>query len=148
MKKYSLFTSLVFSLFVIGLPLISIAEDGRRDGNWWHDQDRLTRAAYIIGFFDGMDLGHNFSYWKLLKEKEKDSCIGEIAESYREHSAKYFNNITNVQLMDGLDSFYADFRNRRIRVANAVWLVVNSIAGTPQEKLDSMVESWRRNADR
>jgi hypothetical protein len=133
---------------VFGLFNTLIAEDNRRDGNWWRDQDRLTRSVYIIGFFDGMDLGKNFSYWKFANKKEMNSCMGKVAESYNEYSAKYFKNVTNMQLVDGLDSFYADFRNRSIQVADTVWLVVNSIAGTPQEKLDLMIENWRRNANR
>lgn len=143
-----LLVSLIITFFVFGLFNTLIAEDNRRDGNWWRDQDRLTRSVYIIGFFDGMDLGKNFSYWKFANKKEMNSCMGKVAESYNEYSAKYFKNVTNMQLVDGLDSFYADFRNRSIQVADTVWLVVNSIAGTPQEKLDLMIENWRRNANR
>jgi len=146
--EHKLLVSLIITFFMFGSFNTLIAEDNRRDGNWWRDQDRLTRSVYIIGFFDGMDLGKNFSYWKFANKKEMNSCIGKVAESYNEYSAKYFKNVTNTQLVDGLDSFYADFRNRNIQVADAVWLVVNSIAGTPQEKLDSMIENWRRNANR
>lgn len=39
-----------------------------------------------------------------------------------------------------------DYRNRSIIVHDAVWIVVNSIAGMPQDKLDKMIESWRKNA--
>lgn len=127
-------------------PNISAAEGSRRDGNWWLAQNRSTHAEYVIGFFDGMDLGHNFSFWALIKDKEMNVCIGKIMESYAEFDSKYFKNITNGQVVDGLNSFYADFRNRSIRVADAVWLVVNAIAGTPQEELDTMIEKWRRIA--
>jgi hypothetical protein len=54
--------------------------------------------------------------------------------------------VTGGQLVDGLDSFYGDFRNRRILVYSAVWLVLNEIAGTPQDELDKMIQSWRKNA--
>lgn len=62
------------------------------------------------------------------------------------HDEKFFSHVTNVQLVAGLDKFYSDCRNRRIRVHGAVWLVVNGIAGTPQEKLDKMVEGWRERS--
>lgn len=48
--------------------------------------------------------------------------------------------------MDGLDSFYKDYRNRTIKVHDAVWLVVNEIAGTPQQTMGKLIESYRQNA--
>jgi hypothetical protein len=145
MKRNPIVQSLLLICLVIILPALPVAEENRRDGNWWREQDRPTRSAYIIGFFDGMDLGYNFSYWSFVKDKEMNACMGKVVQSYGDYSSKYFKNVTNVQLVDGLDSFYTDFRNRSIRVADAVWLVVNGIAGTPQERLDSMIENWRRN---
>ena len=145
MKRNPIVQSLLLICLLTIVPALSAAEENRRDGNWWRDQDRPTRSAYIIGFFDGMDLGYNFSYWGFAKDKEMKACMGKVVESYVDYNSKYFKNVTNVQLVDGLDSFYADFRNRSIRVSDAVWLVVNGIAGTPQERLDSMIENWRRN---
>jgi hypothetical protein len=145
MKRNPIVQILLLICLLTIVPALSVAEENRRDGNWWREQDRFTRSVYIIGFFDGMDLGHNFSYWDFVKDKEMNACMGKVAESYADYSSKYFKNVTNVQLVDGLNSFYTDFRNRSIRIADAVWLVVNGIAGTPQEKLDSMIENWRRH---
>lgn len=135
-----------FSLIVLVFILASsvMAEDSRRDGNWWLDQSRLMKVAYMVGFFDGMDLGHKFSYWKYVNS---DLLVGEKAlNSYNEYTDKYFKNVSNLQLVDGLDTFFKDYRNRRIMVYDAVWLVVNGIAGTPQAELDKMIESWRQIA--
>lgn len=76
-----------------------------------------------------------------------NACLGKVMDSYSEHSSKYFNNVTNGQIVDGLDSLYGDYRNRRIKIADAVWLIVNGIAGTPQKEIDVMIENWRRNAE-
>ena len=54
--------------------------------------------------------------------------------------------MTNVQIVDGLDTFYKDHQNRSIRLKAAVWLVVNTIAGTPQDELDKMIEYLRKKA--
>jgi hypothetical protein len=53
-------------------------------------------------------------------------------------------NITNGQVVEGVDKFYSDFRNRRIRVKNAVWIVLNQIAGRPN--VDDMIQHWRQSA--
>jgi hypothetical protein len=146
--KRKLLASLVITFLVMVLPVGLMAEDNRRDGNWWLSQDRVTRSAYITGFFDGMDLGNAFSYWEFVNKKEMAPCMQQVFKSYGEYNDKYFKNVTNLQLVDGLDTFYADFRNRSILVHGAVWLVVNSIAGTPQKELDSLIDNWRRNANR
>ena len=145
MKRHIAKQVLFLVCVLFALPVLSAAEENRRDGNWWLEQDRLTRSLYVIGFFDGMDLGHNFSYWAFSKDKNMADCMIKVGDSYAEYISKYFKNVTNRQIVDGLDSFYTDFRNRRILVSNAVWLVVNAIAGTPQESLDRMIENWRRN---
>ena len=54
-----------------------------------------------------------------------------------EYSTKYLSHVTTGQLVAGLDAFYADLQNRRIRVENAVRLVANQIAGTPT--VDEMI---------
>lgn len=120
------------------------ADDARRDGNWWRTETASFKWAYLGGFFDGMDLGKQFSYWGLKDDPQK-SCAGKVLDSFSDYKKKYFSNVTNIQLADGLDAFYEDYRNRRILVSDAVWLVVNSIAGTPQKDLDRMIENWRKN---
>lgn len=130
------------------LPVYVHAQEERRDGNWWINETPANKLNYAVGFFDGMELGHKFSYWGILKDSgnKETPCISDSHKSFDGFSAKFFSHVTNYQLVDGLDSFYKDFRNRRIRVPDAVWVVVNEIAGTPQKDVDRMIEGWRQNA--
>jgi hypothetical protein len=61
MKHHVTVHTLLLICVLLTLPALSAAEEGRRDGNWWRGQERFTRSAYIVGFFDGMDLGNKFS---------------------------------------------------------------------------------------
>jgi hypothetical protein len=119
----------------------------RRDGNWWNNLDNNSKYDYIVGFFDGMDLGNLFSYWGISDIDKHDDCVSSIIESYNEYSRIYFKNVSNIQLVDGLNEFYSDYRNRKIKIAGAIWLVVNSISGKPNDEFEKMIESWRKNAD-
>jgi hypothetical protein len=131
----ALFFALSFSLH---------AQDIRRDGNWWKEQAHSDKIMYMVGFFDGMDLGRQFSFWKNIDDKV---CAPKIVDSYEFYNDKYLKNVTNGQPVDGLDDFFKDYRNRRIRVNNAAWLVLNAIAGTPQAELDKRIENFRKNPD-
>lgn len=43
------------------LPMTLQADDEtRRDGNWWRAQTKALKVCYMIGFFDGMELGKKF----------------------------------------------------------------------------------------
>jgi hypothetical protein len=139
--------ALLVGCLMLLLSMSVTGEENRRDGNWWRNETKVAQLNYIVGFFDGMVLGRNFSYWDFADKVDMWNCVQKVADSYREHESKYLKHVTNRQLVDGLDSFYADFRNRRIQIYGAVWLVLNEIAGTPKEKLESMVESWRRNVN-
>jgi hypothetical protein len=136
--------SLWMTALFFALSFSAYAQSPRRDGNWWREQSYSDKITYMVGFFDGMDLGREFSFWKSVDDKV---CAPKIMESYDSYNDKYMKGVTNGQLVDGLDDFYKDYRNRRIKVHNAVWLVSNAIAGTSQADLDKRVENFRRNPD-
>jgi len=136
----------VLSTLVVSRAVFASAEENRRDGNWWKTQDVISKLNYMTGFFDGMELGNKFSYWDTVKEKNS-SCSDRSIQSYTKYKNKYVSNVTNGQLVDGVDEFYSDYRNRRITVDNAVWLVMNEIGGTPRAQIEKMIENWRRYAD-
>jgi hypothetical protein len=123
--------SILFTLLLaVGLLPPANADDTRRDGNWWRTQSQVAQAMYMGGFFDGMELGHSFSYWELpLKYGKRDPVSATIVNSYSMMMEKYLKDVTNIQIADGLTKLYEDYRNRTIPIPNAVWLVVNAIAG-------------------
>ena len=55
-------------------------------------------------------------------------------------------NVTITQMVEGLDESYSDYRNRRIRIAMGVWIVLNEIPGKPKEEMHKMIEGFRKNA--
>jgi len=146
MKLTSRLTTLLVIVLALGNATLSTVQSTRRDGNWWINQTKGFKNTYVAGFFDGMKLGYNFSYWGFYDEKNSEVCRGKIAKSFSDYNKKYLDEVTSAQIVDGLDSFYSDYKNRRIIVSDAVWLVLNGIAGTPQEEIEKMIEAWRRNA--
>lgn len=141
MKRICLIALLVLST-------ASFAQDkNRRDGNWWLSLEQVDKTNYMVGFFDGAELGRNFSYCG-FSGTAKANCLGYTMKSFNDYEEKYFSNVTNGQVADGLDAFYKDYKNRSIKVSNAVWLVLSSIAGTPQKELDKKIENVRAHASK
>jgi hypothetical protein len=66
--------------------------------------------------------------------------------SYDQFANKYLTNVTNGQVVQGLDEFYSDYRNRRIKVASGVWIVLNEISGKSKDEMQKLIETHRKNA--
>jgi hypothetical protein len=84
--------------------------------------------------FDGMILGHRISYTvtgsdgkPLLSETTQKLVHSSFAVVHE----KYFVNVPSGQIAGGLTEFYKDFRNRKIRIEDAVPVGTSEIAGSP-----------------
>lgn len=136
-------------LLLLTFGLLAIADTGtRQDGNWWRTLDRKQQIYYVAGFFSGMDLGRNFAIWKYLDSTDENEkqAVSLAIHAYDQYSDKYFAEVTAAQIVDGLNLFYADYRNRRIETTGAIWLVVNGIAGLSDQEHQELIESWRKHA--
>ena len=116
----------------------------RHDGNWWNSQKWESHVDYVVGFMDGMDLGENFATWRGVKNGTWEDWANKGIVSYEYYVATYLKNITVKQLIDGMDDFYKDFRNRSVLVTNGIWLVLNQISGKPAPEMEKMIESFRK----
>ena len=96
----------------------------------------------MTGLFDGIQYGNNMSI--LFLADTDRSCTNPIRTSHEEYVKKYFENVTNGQIVDGLTSFYEDYRNRRILLTDAIWAVTSGISGMSKEKMERFVEDMRR----
>jgi hypothetical protein len=72
-----------------------------RDGNWWNGLTPETKAVYMVGFFDGMELGKNFSIWNIVKgdvargkRTANDATLTTVVGSYNYYVEKYMKNVS------------------------------------------------------
>ena len=71
--------------------------------------------------------GYKMTTWKAIKSKD-ETTWQKGAASYNEYAERYLSNRTSGQIVDGLNSFYEDYRNRTIAIDDAVWVVLRNIA--------------------
>ena len=57
---------------------------------------------------------------------------------------KNISNSTNEQIVDGLDHFYTDYRNRAILLTHAASVVMRAIGGESPSLLDEVTTNIRR----
>jgi hypothetical protein len=117
------------------------AEGPKRDGNWWQTFPESAKVFYVAGLQDGLLIGHGFS-------DPLSPCAEQELKTFQEQIKKYSANVSVKQIVDGLDRFYSDYRNRGIRIHFAVAIVMLSIAGEPQKGIDEKTEQARQEAAR
>lgn len=93
------------------------------DGDYWKRKTRDEKTMYLVGFVDGRNLGIN----------EAASALQvSLSES---RLASLNSRITVGQLLDGLDDFYRDWRNTKIRIREALEYVTMEAQGKDGTKL-------------
>ena len=101
----------------------------------------------MVGFFDGLILGEQFSWWHLLgKDGRLDNSEADRVKDSFDNYYKLLKGTTNDQFRDGLDTLYSDYWNRRIPIVHGFWIVLNSIAGKPEKEINVMIENFRKSA--
>ena len=132
----------VFVVVAISAIPLEAQQSDRRDGNWWTTQQTAVRVPFALGFFDGMVAGQSFTIPDVVTiGAVTETCMKMSYETYQKHSNKYLSAITAGQLVDGLDAFYKDYRNRSIMTSQAFELIVRSIAG---EDIEQLTIQYRR----
>jgi hypothetical protein len=129
-------------------PPQAAATGNIRDGNWWLQCDTEEKLYYTIGTMDGFWLSGIMTVWAPA-DRGSEGAAPSGSPTWKAMLSmhnKYFGTVTNNQLVNGIDEFYSDFKNRRIDTPNAIWVVLNQIAGTTPAALQAMVETLRRNA--
>jgi hypothetical protein len=102
-----------------------------RDGRWWLKLSALEKAIYTSGMRDGVNVGEG---------------ISPDPELFTSRAAELLAKKNTKQLVDGIDHFYSDFRNRSIPTYAALWMVAMEINGVDARKIEDMKIRLRREA--
>jgi len=171
--KTSLFViTLLFLSPVIGMAQQKTIEG--YDGTDWKKWNAMHKLSFIEGFQSGARYvvdysidhakyaGDNFTPQKgaemflvSLTEK-KETFTRQEMELLMEYAAyletskldKYYvADATGRQIVDGLETFYFDFKNQKIKISDAVYLVKKQIQGTSPEEIEVLCQWLRSDPD-
>jgi hypothetical protein len=123
-------------------------ENVRRDGNWWRTISNYDlKIIYLKGIMDGADLGYDMVLSGLenySNDKNEVKFRLRITTGYHKYMDKYFLNVSYGQIIDGLDTLYADYKNRKILIYNGIELVTKLISGMSSELYNKFLELDRK----
>jgi len=137
-------------LIILGSVAYSGADEVRFDGNFWRQQDRIMKEFFIAGVMGGINAGQDRVVGSAMEGvgdgKISMECFNTISGMKKSQEAA-LKKIEVGQLIDGIDEFYSDFKNRSVKVGWSFIVVMQQIKGTPKEEIEKFIESIRRNPD-
>ncbi|TAN35383.1 hypothetical protein EPN27_03965 [Patescibacteria group bacterium] len=145
------------------------------DGTDWTEWQSFQKYSFISGFMAGADnvVTNNiqtqdskydsdmaskvfYSYIVLDDKKPKNSfsrkevalLLGNQTEGLNIGLYRYaILGITNGQLVEGLNTFYGDFKNKQIKLRDAVYVVKQQIKGASPEEVEAILRFLRADRD-
>jgi hypothetical protein len=93
------------------------------DGDFWIPKNQDVKLSYVVGFVDGRNDGIN----------EAAEAVGTKIDDPR--LSKLASEVTVGQIVDGVDEFYKDWRNRKVLLRDAMQYVEDEAKGKDDSKL-------------
>lgn len=136
LKKILIFCILIFSIIFISEASTEKKNVLKDDGTDWTNLTDLERLIYVNGFTAGAGL-----VW---------SRLHDFGDSFKTELDKEMYNVilnetslatkaTVGQIKDGMNVFYSDFSNRRIKIVDAIYVVNIQIKGEDPELINSQI---------
>lgn len=134
------------------LPSFRLAAGGPGlDGYWWEKLDASFKLGWVSGYANAMDVAGSIQistcaanmplYVKEFPNVDPKVILQKMCLS---DTRLDYDGIAMGQLVDGVDAFYKDYRNKQLEIGWAIQYARDSIKGKAEEELDAEVDLWRR----
>jgi hypothetical protein len=151
-------TYIGFALLFLLLSLGTVTAHGEtqsHNGYWWADSAENFKLGFATGYAIAMTDASDAAAFRCLAAKNG----GKVPEKYPgdevftacsqspEAMSHNFGNIRVGQLVEGVDEFYKDFRNKNIEIQLAMQYVRDELKGKPAKELEDGLTGWRQRAN-
>lgn len=174
--KIIIYVLIAFIFFFPPFSYAEIKQElSKMDGTDWAEWQPIQKYSFISGFMAGahyvltnntQDIDDNFdrekasnvfiSYFLPDAKKPKNSysrkevalLLGNQTNDTNISLSRYaIFQITNGQLVEGLNAFYGDFKNKQIKITDAVYVVKKQIKGASDEETEAVLQFLRADKD-
>jgi hypothetical protein len=141
----------VTAVLVLCSCFLSAADKPSLDGFWWAQMSPDYKLGWVSGYAQAMDLAGMLQtatcaaelpmYKKEFPNLDTKDILQKMCLSNTEFD---YDGITMGQFVEGMDTFFKDYRNKQLEVGSAIQYVRDEIKGKPAQELDAEVTAWRR----
>jgi hypothetical protein len=91
-----------------------------RDGTYWNRLSGAEKTDLVIGILEGLNLSESILH--IILRNEYTMC-SDILTSIARQTDVFFEGLTVGRIVEGLNAFYVDGKNRSIPISWGVWVV-------------------------
>jgi len=141
-------TSAAVCCIALVLATPSLAQRQRNfNGEVWPTLDTVAKYAWLNGYIAGLDTATVSAPFAMCSDaKDPQDCYVAASRKMEPYLLGNMRGIPLAQISDGLDAFYADYKNRRIEIQYATSYVARSIRGASADDLERQILLLRQEA--
>jgi len=135
------------------IPVSSIAEQ-TKNGYWWNELNKEQKLFFLFGYHTALeDTYQGFWIGSLVKFMEENPDASKaIPEGWFKYAKAVYNYYIEYeqlagfqyrQIIDGIDTFYNDFRNKTIDITDAIKVVAMQLHNRPEEEIKRFIRGLR-----
>lgn len=146
--KYCIKRTSAVWLVALVLAGPSLAQRVRNfNGELWPTLDTVAKYAWLNGYIAGLNTATVGAPFAMCSDaKDPQDCYIAASKKMEPYLLGQMQGTTLAQISDGLDVFYADYKNRRIEIQYATSYVTRSIRGASTNELERQVLLLRQEA--
>jgi hypothetical protein len=155
MGKRSIVSSILVLVLALSLSAFSYGQESslpKLDGvDWLKDPGQTSQGWYLLGFISGViegvavvlaETASRIDRTIQLYEK-KNIDLGTLIIAKEHISNLNLTGITTSQINDGMNAFYSDFANKRIKIIDAIFIVKMQIDGRDPDLIQAQTRYLR-----
>lgn len=140
------------ALVLVGSVFANGAEQ-HEGGYWWNEQPESYKLAFVEGYSDAMAHAIEIACVQYSMKVQAQSSTPTRPNSVWERCLKQrgvgqydFSHMTIGQVVEGVDDFYKDFRNKAIDIQLALDYVRDELKGKSPDELERELKILRSAA--
>lgn len=141
---------ILVAIIIMGTVAYGAADEIRFDGNFWNKSDRIVKDFFISGILGGIIAGQDRVTASAMEGVEKGQvdlkCFAAVS-SLKNSLEADMEKLEAGQIVDNMDEFFSDSKNRSIKVKWAYLVVMQQIKGTSEEEIKKFIESIRQKSN-
>lgn len=155
MKKHFPQVIIIFLCLFVLFPLKTSADELLPDGYFWEKLTPNEKFVYVFAYIEGisemnLEWRHQMDvlmYLYDMKKNEENKYLAEYGRETKVFYEKHYHyfGIPYRQLIEGVDNIYKEYKNKTIRLKDALSLVKSDIEGTDKKELEQRMIFMRKS---
>jgi hypothetical protein len=155
-KDVKIRMGLALLLLLLAGTAVAHGQEITHNGYWWAGQSQSFKLGFATGVAIAMTGNCDAAVFRCLAAKNSGSVPDNLrgvealtaCQQTPEVEALNYSNLRIGQLVDGVDEFYRDFRNKNILIDVAMRYVKDELRGKTAKELEDELGAFRQSANK